>query len=764
MADLTPIPLDADASSSADILTLESAEGISPEDKAEILQQIEKVAQENRITLNDTAFHVTAQKSGWKFPIILNLTGLLVLGLGILALVMAFRSEESQIQQVQTVSTTGEGQIINQLRKEMESQLLAKDQEIQNIQNRLGSITKERQELQQNFDSKVRERENFLRQELERQLEEERTRLRAQGLSEEVIQSRLKVFEEEKNRQFQKQLADFISQAQAEKNSLVENLTRTQQDFESRLTNLNTERQRLLEESRKRESELRAQLESQSKTAEQRASAAEALLNKAKDELENLNKVKEKSAAAEAQLAGIYLNIAQSLQKREFERAGVQTQELKKFLAEPSILGLPFMIPRLESDLSMAATLESLATSEINRMKAESAQFAQAAQDSTVAIRALTAAADQRLQAGDIAGAEELYLQALGRIPQVLTTHEYFLKKKLAEERTLRDRRDQWLARGEEAFIQGNLKGALSAYSQALDLIPLAGAQRDAFLGRVQEVGYVLLSQEKGPLPYETPVAPLQEAEELLASRPGEALGLFLGFLEKYPASKQSQRAIEGIRQAGSLITAAPASSSGTAQQLLALQKEKADLEKTVISLRLQNTRDQETISKKDVELGTLKAQVTQLNTRLGEMNAAAAAQNPDEALKAEIARLTPAAALWEKLGTDYKTYTQKEGQILAGPQSTSSLLEARLYLDSFLVSEAAVAAMPGLKDRFGRYEKAYQEAGQRETLVNLSDVVDNLSKLETPQEKKAYLTNIQRRYRDNKTLLEFLQKLSVLF
>ena len=72
--------------------------------------------------------------------------------------------------------------------------------------------------------------------------------------------------------------------------------------------------------------------------------------------------------------------------------------------------------------------------------------------------------------------------------------------------------------------------------------------------------------------------------------------------------------------------------------------------------------------------------------------------------------------------------------------------------------------AFPGLTDRIGRYDKSFQEAGQKEGLINVNETMGNVVKLKTAAERKAYMNSLLRRYSGDPSMSEFLKNLVTLF
>ena len=74
----------------------------------------------------------------------------------------------------------------------------------------------EQERLKAETEAEISRRERELRSSLEAELEAERQRLREEGFSEEIIAEKLKLFEEQKQLEFETQLAAFTSEVEAQ--------------------------------------------------------------------------------------------------------------------------------------------------------------------------------------------------------------------------------------------------------------------------------------------------------------------------------------------------------------------------------------------------------------------------------------------------------------------------------------------------------------------------------------------------------------------
>ena len=130
-----------------DEFVLDESSGISKEDQQEILQEIERATQESRISVSPETMAIKAVKKGFLFPLLVNILFVVLLAGGGLALYYLFQRGETGLMEEGSAIASAEGMLIEELKKESEAALQAKNKEINQIQSRLENLDKQRQEL-----------------------------------------------------------------------------------------------------------------------------------------------------------------------------------------------------------------------------------------------------------------------------------------------------------------------------------------------------------------------------------------------------------------------------------------------------------------------------------------------------------------------------------------------------------------------------------------------------------------------------------------
>ncbi len=479
-------------------IVFDAASGISEEDQRDILAQIEDLSRKNRISAAPETLKVRARKRGVLFPAVVNLAAFVLLASGLLSLSSFFRQSDSELRKKTPEIRSAEGRLIQEIKKETQALIKGKEEEIASIMTRLGEIDRERRDLQANMNSRVRQREEELRKALERELQEERSRLASQGLTEAVIAQRMKKFEEEKNAQFKAELAAFKTRVEAELMASESNLRSLQTDFQERLVALNKEREAILADSRRREEALRSQFDERLRALSSADADSRQKLAQAQTELRRLGEQKEKAALTETQIRGFYTAVGNHLREGRLPEARETLVSLKSFLNDPSIMAVPEIQERRALDIAVADMLTSMIDENIRKTR-ESLSISQAlgAEPILEEIRKTVKEADDARRRGDIPGAEKLYNAALSRIPEVLASHEYFIRREADKEESRRKTAEEALQRADAQFTAGNYRDAWNAYTAVLDFLPLPGGAARASSGNIRQSGYEVVAAER---------------------------------------------------------------------------------------------------------------------------------------------------------------------------------------------------------------------------------------------------------------------------
>jgi len=792
-----------------DEFVFDADSGISREDQKDILQQIETVATGNRIEVSPEVFAVKAAKKGILFPVLVNLAAVVALAGGLAGLYLFFQRGETQLSQSQTGTITAEGKLIETFKKESEAKLLEKNQQINQIQDRLAEIDKQRQDLQTNMDAKVREREGQLKASLAAELEGEKTRLQKQGLSEQDITSRLTVLEAQKNADSARQLDAYRAQAEADRQKADENLRNLQAEFNTNLARANQERQQVLDESKRREADLQAQLEQ--KTRE--AASAQASSQQA---LADLQQQKQQEDLVSGQLVGLYSVVKADISARDYPKALTSLQAISDYVNRTDVAMLPAIQQRREVDIFVVDSLKSYVQDQLSQASVDTSSLVAAAGQISD-VRAAVSQADAQARAGNIAEAEKLYDKALAAIPEIARSYGYFTAKARDAENARQQVLSAGLARAETAFDAGRYPEMLAAYKDALAYLPETSARLDKTIENIlvagSEQGRTRSQAEQaraaGPI--------LAQADAALAQgRPADAMVRYLTVLERFPQSPQAGSAVQGIKGASALFSnqadaRLSAREKDLSAQVAGLQRQVADrgaeiigMKKSIMTLLgMQGdpaTTDTSTLmdalNRKFGDFAAAQGASSDLAQRLSRAeDNAAALQKKVDALDAEnqklktqadkaaadaAAKQTAAAqqraaqsggsgqdlaslqAKLAALSNGYSAYASREDPILQA-RGDQGLVDTKAYLNDFLGSKPVEETFPGLFERIKRYDQGFFSAGRSNAIQEVLDVVIQMSKQTTPDARARFLSDQLKAYSNDTDMTGLVKRLQSL-
>ncbi|AEJ19156.1 hypothetical protein [Gracilinema caldarium] len=764
--------------------------GISPEDRAEIISQIEKITQQNRQRFDTSSFSVKAQKRGFFFPLVVNILIISTTALGLYGLNKLFSLRTTEIQQTGTTINSAEGKLIQEIKKEAEGQLARKEQEIYELQARLAQLEKTQASLQSSFEERLAQKEAEFKELIKKEVEQERERLLKQGLSEAVIQERLKKFEAERMAFYQKQIDEFKKQLEQERFAAEASYAKLRKEYSNNIATLNVERQKILEEARQREQQLRSNLEQKNQELASTAARVSASLEEAKKELARIDEQRRAAEAAEDQITGLYQAIQSNFQKRKYDEALKNITSMKTILNDPAIATHSSLQKRRSSDLFALDIIGQMARFEVERSSIDTnLLFAQA--EALAAIRSAIQQGRAALQKNDTAKAAAAYQEALNRIPEITEAHQYFMNRNLGTKEQGIQIALQALSRATTAQKNKDYTTAGMAYSEALQAL---GLSVEDSLQLTQGLTSLALEQNRAnAITTETNDARtlLRRGNNALDQRNWtEAIKQFANLLRRYPHAEQINSAMEGIDTAIlNMIREAEQTNTETTQKMREMDSKiaslTADLEKTIAELNTYKAGSTQNVQEKDRKIaelerlleeerqkskilagqaGTLPAGTAGTSaTGSGTQTAGGTAQTTLEQdlaqLRQENQRLSQIASQYDALGQAYRSYQGEEDRILS-QGGNSSLVAARSQLDTFLTNTSVQRVFPDLRDRIVRYERAYIEAGQKESLYNAMTIADTAFKLKDETSRTRYFQDLKTRFKDNAPMLSYIDAL----
>ena len=759
--------------------------GISPEDRAEIISQIEKLTSQNRRTFDAAAFTVKAQKQGILFPLMVNLIIVGATAFALYSLAQYFSQRTTEIQQTGTALSSAEGKLIQEIKKEAEGRLAQKEQEISQVQERLAQLEKAQASLQASFEERLAQKEAEYNERVQQEIEQERERLIKQGLSEAVIQERLKKFEVERLAFYKQKIDEYQKQLEQERLAAEASYTQLRQEYSRNIASLNAERQNIQEEARQREQQIRSSLEQKNQELAAQTAQVRASLEEAKRELARIDEQRRASAAAEDQIAGLYQAIQGAFQTRRYDEALKTITTLKSLLNDPAISSLPALQKRRNGDLFALDVMGQMARLEVERTSIDT-NLLLAQAEALAAIRSAVQEGRRALQNKDQEGAAVAFQRALNRIPEVTEAHQYFINRSLGDRELAVKTALSALSRATAARLNMDYTAASLAYGKALEAL---GLSTEESLAVTQGISALAVGQNRANLATgDTAEARnlIRRANNELNQRKwSEAIKTFAGLLKKYPYAEQSETALEGIDTAlRNMTQEAEQATATTAKQIPELEAKmsqlRGDLEKTIAELNSLKGASAQALQEKDRRITKLEQLLEEerQQSKLFASQAGPGGTGPTSTgplgpngtgsdtleqdltqLREENQRLTQIASQYDTLSQAYQSYQIEEDRRISQGGS-GSLVAARAQLESFLTNPSVQRVFPGLRDRILRYERAYIEAGQKESLYNAITIVDTAFRLKDEASHTRYFQDLRARYRDNEAMLNYIEAL----
>ena len=137
-------------------IVFDSASGISVEEQKEILSKINGIAEKNRRQLSQGGAQdggkmaVIAKKTGALFPVLFNITAVVILVSGVIFLFSFNARKDTQIREGTNVYSIPERALIEEIRRETAQKIASKENEIESIRSRLLDVGSQLEQLYSN--------------------------------------------------------------------------------------------------------------------------------------------------------------------------------------------------------------------------------------------------------------------------------------------------------------------------------------------------------------------------------------------------------------------------------------------------------------------------------------------------------------------------------------------------------------------------------------------------------------------------------------
>ena len=563
---------------------LSNLQGISDEDKQDIIQRIDKVVEENKIPVTEDLFTLAPEKHGFILPLFINLFALLLIAGGIFAAMRYFDQRQQNLNLETQAYLSAEGKLIEELQKESQEKLQAKEEEISSIQQELSALEQQRQELQESMESRIRTREEELRLALETELETERQRLQEEGVSEEDIESRLEDIEQQRQLEYEAELNQFKSETRAAIQAKDEELAKAKQLTEEILTKAKKEKEEIIADREQQEAELRAQFEEEKAALESRSTEAEA-------RLKEMAALREQEKLVNDQILGAYNAVLSKIEKGDTEGALKEIQDLKAIFQDKAVQKIPAIAKRKDIELFLIENLENTLEETPSEVESTPASIVDAA-NMLLGARELITRGDEAKESGNPEDAARFYQKALTSVPSVSRAYSSLT---ILENQEQKQEMESIIRKAEGYAGEGNIEQAVETFKEAA--LAGAGAQGPLTEEAVEQLTGLLAQREEAALTAkDDQIAQLQQTIDNRETR----------IAELQQAIKNGEDAIEGLNT-----------------QLAQLEEQLYGAENTNANLN-------EEIDNRNSTISELKDSITDMETRVSSL------QTEMEALKEE--------------------------------------------------------------------------------------------------------------------------------
>ena len=282
-------------------VVFDTSSGISLEEQQEILAGINAIAGGSRLVSGDTV--IEAKKKGFLFPMVVNITAVVFLGLGFMFLFLFHGQEDQDIREYSASLGITERKLIQEIRQETNQQINEKEKEIKNIRSMLSTVDSEYRVLQESVET--------------------------------------------------------LTEEQKEK---AASLLAMQEEYRNTLSVLEEEKTMIIEDSRSKEANLRAHAEERANELASQVEQGQASLGAAMEELRLLGSEQERAARAESQMNGFYRTLNNQIGSGSLDEASGTLAAMKEFLAAPAFQGIRTLEARKQTHMAAIAAVEGMIT------------------------------------------------------------------------------------------------------------------------------------------------------------------------------------------------------------------------------------------------------------------------------------------------------------------------------------------------------------------------------------------------------------------
>ncbi len=386
--------------------------GIEEQERLEILEEIDRVIADNRLTSSDES-GLKKAKTGAILPLIINILAISAVAATVYFSGRMFEQKKDNLNQLNATYTSAEGKLLEELKKESEQKLSEKDSQINQIQSELSELDRQSRELADTMEQRIADRETELRSALEAELERERQNMRSAGRTEADISAELERIEAARMAEYDAEIQAFRNENEKALEAQRQELEAARRQNEQLLAQVNSEKDQIRQETAARENELTAQYEAEKSALAEEAAAAAA-------KIEELTRNRERESLVIDQINGSYEQIFNLIRNSSYEQAISAIQSLNEYINDPTLSNLAAVQKRKANDIEILNVLkqrieeQTYKTSVDNRSRTETAEL-------LLSARELARLGDEALRTGDSSAAADYYSRAVEKLPSIST-------------------------------------------------------------------------------------------------------------------------------------------------------------------------------------------------------------------------------------------------------------------------------------------------------------------------------------------------------
>lgn len=215
---------------------LEGNVGFTEEEKLEIQAEINNIIRSSKIAITQDRLRPNAQRSGLRFPLIINSILFGALAVVITVFAMLFSNEQQQrIAEAQTFIST-ESQLIKELVRQSEQQLADREAQIESIQGELAQISEALASLEEDITLQVESRRNDLEEAFDREVETRKQQLESENYTSEEVEQLLDNLREESQQRINNELAELEAELEVQSVAREAELTSLRSTLEGEIS------------------------------------------------------------------------------------------------------------------------------------------------------------------------------------------------------------------------------------------------------------------------------------------------------------------------------------------------------------------------------------------------------------------------------------------------------------------------------------------------------------------------------------------------